>query len=141
MSNIHKVGFTGTQEGMSKGQKDDLRELLIQLFVPGVEFHHGDCIGADTQAASIARELKYKIVAHPPQDTKKQAFHDSDEHRIPMPYLDRNANIVTETHILLAAPRTNVRPKSLRGSGTWWTIVFAEKRGGKVIILPRGEVK
>jgi hypothetical protein len=46
-----KIGFTGTQDGMTDQQKSMLRDLLDG----GTgEFHHGDGIGADSEAHDIA---------------------------------------------------------------------------------------
>lgn len=131
------IGFTGTQKGMSDHQKDMLREMLILLHIPDRAFHHGDCIGADFEAATIAKELGYRVVAHPPVDETKRAYHKSDEVLPEKPFLTRNHNIVMECGIVLATPLRNTRPSSLRGQGTWWTITDAEKQGRMTIVIPR----
>lgn len=129
-----KVGFTGTQVGMSKSQKDSLFEILNHFNV--TEFHHGDCIGADSEADAIARALGSSIVIHPPLDPKKRAFcaKPGDIVRQPQPYLDRNHNIVEAIDFLVAAPRTD--EEELR-SGTWATIRYARKVGKRVEVLRR----
>jgi hypothetical protein len=40
-----KIGFTGTKDGMTDPQKSTLRDLLDG---GSGEFHHGDCVGAET---------------------------------------------------------------------------------------------
>lgn len=125
------VGFTGTQKGMTVKQQQSLMNWLQKL-KPG-EFHHGQCIGADKEADTIACCLNIKRVLHPPTDTKKKAACPAAEETRPAkPYLNRNFDIVMETDTLIAAP------KSLREelrSGTWATIRAAKRYGKKVIIL------
>jgi hypothetical protein len=45
------IGFTGTRQGMTAEQKSALRNLLDG---GAGDFHHGDCIGADSEAHGIA---------------------------------------------------------------------------------------
>lgn len=100
------------------------------------EFHHGDCIGADSQAHDIVARIKpsSEIVIHPPVDPSKRAFRESSRVRTERPYLERNHIIVDETELLIAAPSSI--GEELR-SGTWSTIRYARKVGQPVIILDR----
>lgn len=66
-----KVGFTGTHHGMTLGQQEAFRKLLCELDT--IEFHHGDCIGADVQAHMIAMDYPIRIVVHPPTDPRSLA--------------------------------------------------------------------
>jgi len=129
-----KVGFTGTQHGMSLRQLD----ALIVLLSAGdaTEFHHGDCIGADAQAADLARSLGIPVVVHPPLNPAKRAFtyRPGDQMMMPAPYLERNREIVDATEALVAAPQTD--EEQLR-SGTWSTIRYARQLGRLVSILKR----
>ena len=61
------IGFTGTQQGMTLRQKQQLNEILRDLYDKGNRwFHHGDCIGADAEAHDIATAIGYHILVHPP---------------------------------------------------------------------------
>lgn len=124
------VGFTGTQEGMSDYQKRVLRASL-----EGVrELHHGDCIGADAEADAIARELGITVVIHPPSDPKKRAFcaKPGDVVWEPLPYLERNHDIVDEADVVIGTPKSGV--EVLR-SGTWATIRYARSRGKRTLVI------
>jgi hypothetical protein len=134
-----KIGFTGTQFGMSKNQKKEFEDFLNRNYVSNSEFHHGCCIGADTEAFNIIRKFAFKIIAHPPTNKKKVSPFTilySDEVRDDKEYLDRNHDIVDESNILIAAPKSN--KEELR-SGTWATIRYAIKMKKEVIILNRYE--
>jgi len=50
-----KIGFTGTQQGMTQHQKDMVELILtFHKYTPGIEeVHHGGCIGADEQFHTI----------------------------------------------------------------------------------------
>lgn len=131
-----KIGFTGTQKGMSVLQA----AALIEFLGMGCdEFHHGCCIGADSEAHKIAKEMGIRIVLHPPINQSKQDLTlVGDEVRSPKDYLVRNHDIVDETDAMIAFPKSNV--EELR-SGTWATIRYAAKIGRRIdVILPNGEI-
>lgn len=128
-----KIGFTGTQAGMTQQQTDGVHDLIRRFRT--AEFHHGDCIGADQQAHHEAMTLGCRLVVHPPTNESKRAFCPG-EIRVAKPYLDRNHDIVDETDILIAAPKE--KTEQLR-SGTWATIRYARKLGHSVyIVYPDG---
>ena len=116
-----KIGFTGSRHGMTDIQRVALRSLLDGM---SGEFHHGDCLGADYQAATIAKSMGFRIVSHPPADQTLRAFYPSDEERPPKPYLERNRAIVDETEMLIGTPKEE--DEVLR-SGTWATLRYAKK--------------
>lgn len=125
------VGFTGTQQGMTPRQKEELRELLIAL--NPVAFHHGDCIGADAEAHEIVLSLGIEITIHPPHYSGKRAFCKRAQFVHPTAeYLQRNRDIVDDTSHLIAAPKT--AQEELR-SGTWATVRYARIVGNNVTIL------
>jgi len=103
------------------------------------EFHHGDCVGADAQAHEYARrDLKYKVVLHPPAEITHRAWCDGDKVLKPKPYLARNKDIVLGTDLLVATPKET--DEKLR-SGTWSTIRFARRHKRRlVVILPTGQL-
>ena len=117
-----KVGVTGTREGATEYQLNELRSVLAEL--KGTEFHHGDCKGVDEQAASIAKEMGYKIVCHPPESDYLRAFFVSDEYRLPTGYLKRDRAIVSECDILLVVP---LQMEWQSKGGTWYTHDYAKK--------------
>ena len=149
MSEISIVGFTGSRFGMTPEQNRTFCNKL-ELMGHGVigeyeiladmEFHHGDCRGADEEAHLVASSICRKVVVHPPENPKHRAFC----RRLPFrggamvqvldskPYMDRNRDIVDAVDVLFAAPSG---PERLR-SGTWATVRYARKRDVEVRILP-----
>jgi acetylornithine deacetylase/succinyl-diaminopimelate desuccinylase-like protein len=105
-------------------------------------FHHGDCVGADSEAHDIAAKSGYPIVIHPPSYNSKRAFCEkisTAQVLSPKWYIDRNHDIVDSSEIVLAAPGEST--EQLR-SGTWATIRYAKKKGKPLIIVfPDGSSK
>lgn len=131
-----KIGFTGTQRGMTGDQKHTVVNLLSRR---DGEFHHGDCVGSDAEAHDIANNMPYWLVSHPPVDETKRAFKHANEYREPRPYLVRNKAIVAETERLIATP--GEFKEELR-SGTWSTIRHARRLRRPIwIVFPDGSVK
>jgi len=150
-----KIGFTGTQRGMTQFQKDELKGLILLLKVS--EFVHGDCIGADEQAHQIAYEAGVRVFTiFPSTYYKKRAFcfnegkilnndngqwntvNVNDEKILVrwMPKdtpLNRNHYIVDNVSRMLAAPKEHEH--TLR-SGTWATIRYAWKTKRDITIIP-----
>lgn len=128
--NVIHIGFTGTQRGMTKVQRDRLWELVQhrQFY-----FHHGDCVGADAEADEIVRRATglYGVIMHPCTLADLRAFctprYPHDVVRDPKKPLERDDDIVLESECLIAASKT--RGPVLR-SGTWATIrrAVAERR-------------
>lgn len=133
-----RVGFTGTQEGMSEFQKLQLHKLLSN-FSPA-QFHHGDCVGADEDAHNIAEELDLFIIIHPPINPIKRAFAGQKSKLCTAivlqtkPYIERNHDIVDAVSIMFVAPFTDVEQQR---SGTWATYRYARKQGKEIYILQR----
>ena len=128
-----KIGFTGTRAGMSQNQKE---QFVLKLFELGItEFHHGDCQGADADAHDIVREFfpDVKIIIHPPDKTKTQAFKRGDFSHPKKPYIVRDKDIVNDTEHLIGSP---LGEEVIR-SGTWTTIRHARKTGKPHTILER----
>lgn len=131
-----RLGFTGSRKGMSEWQKRRLR-MFLRHHRP-VEFHHGDCVGADAQAHKMVRELlpECRIVIHPGDMPRLRANCKGDLTFEPFPPLHRNRLIVSATDEMVAAPETD--EEQLR-SGTWFTIREARRTGKRVSVLERAE--
>lgn len=133
--NVH-LGFTGTQMGMTAHQRQTCRQLMTEL--RGTDLHHGDCVGADSDANVIAVSLGLKIHLHVPVNPTKRAFCSGDFFYQPKAYLERNHDLVNATSSLIAAPETT---EERHRSGTWATIRYARAHGKPLyIVWPDGSV-
>lgn len=135
-----KIGFTGTQKGTTGAQLLSFVKLLGGIGGL-VEFHHGDCIGADEEVASIMKYWISQPIIHcwPPLNESKRAFTDFDVEHLAAEYLVRNKSIVDATDALIATP--GEKDEQLR-SGTWSTVRYAVKIGKPVyIIYPDGSIE
>lgn len=145
------IGFTGTQEGMTKRQRREVYKLFKELHDDPDPFglnhknvlHHGDCVGADDEAHTVSEELPepmwYWHHGHPPVEVAKRAWRVFAFEEEPKPYLERNRDIVMACEVLIATPKT--ADEELR-SGTWATVRYARKASKPVIIVnPDGVVK
>lgn len=133
-----KLGFTGTQRGLTDKQRDALAGWVEAFKSQLDEFHHGDCVGADAEAHDIVRLASgsVRIVLHPPTVDAKRAFRAANIYREAKPYLTRNKDIVRETDGIIACPADMT--EQLR-SGTWSTIRFAMRSGKPVrVFYPDG---
>lgn len=141
------VGFTGTRKGLTNPQVITLGAVLSRLLPrlcpprqtreQTIEFHDGDCTGADAQAAAIAALLGYTIITHPPTASGLRAYHPAHETRPAKPYLERDRAIVNTTAVLIGCPDGPARPHS----GTWYTINYArELFCPTVVIMPDGVI-
>jgi hypothetical protein len=127
-----KIGFTGTQAGMSPYQQGKVTEYLQQYANVQNEFHHGDCVGSDAEAAAIAALLGYIIHIHPPINTRRRAWTTGNFIHTPKPYLERNSVIVEHSDVLLATPST---VDEVLRSGTWSTIRYARAKNIPITIF------
>ena len=134
-----RVGFTGTREGMTLLQKQEFIKLIEHL--RPTEFHHGDCVGADVQAAELVMTQFPDIIVHchpPKEDSGLRAHHRSHIFHDPLGYLSRNRQIVDLTDQLIAIPKETEHQS---WGGTWYTVDFAQKRSRpRYIIFPDGVV-
>lgn len=125
-----RLGFTGTRTALTEVQVKELDAIVRYEDGRLVDFHHGDCVGADATAHEHARAGGLFIVVHPPSDPKLRAWCIGNKSRPPAAYHVRNRNIVDQTDWLLAMPRS----REERG-GTWMTINFARERERPVLIV------
>lgn len=132
-----KVGFTGTQEGLTERQQSSLQSYLIEhvwCLSTRSEYHHGDCIGADKAFHEMVWNGFEKVVIHPPTDSRKRAFCQGRNVTVrePKEYLERDDDIAREVDVLIACPKGHA--EELR-SGTWATVRYARKYNKRVIII------
>lgn len=119
------VGFTGTRQGLSARQRQQLSFVLAWLSVASTErptFHHGGAVGADEDAANMAAVLM-DVVVHRPATSRPDAM------------MERNDAIVAAADVLVAAPETD---REVQRSGTWATVRRARRKGIPVVMLSRG---
>lgn len=142
---LNNIGFTGTRGGMTDAQKDAFSRIICGGPAP-TSFHHGDCVGADDEAANIVAQIckdggedrpPIVIVCHPPKDEEHRAFNDKYNVILEAKtHFARNRDIVDACDILIATPREMSRQD--RG-GTWYTIDYAKKKKKRTtIIFPDG---
>jgi hypothetical protein len=134
-----KVAFAATGAKMTDAQKAALTPaLLVQQCT---ELHHGDYVGASSEAHDIAAALNYDIVIHPNRNRLypwKRAFKVSDRVIPEMDYGEQQAKMVEDTDCLIVASAGN----SQWQSGCWLPIQIARKLGKKIAILyPSGKMK
>jgi hypothetical protein len=134
------VGFTGSRTVPTDWQQKRLLELFQFLVGMGAEsFHHGDCTGSDAVSHDLAIRAGFDhIVVHPPNLSHYRAFCDTTPPkgitlREAKPYLTRNRDIVVESAILVATPKSD----EILRSGTWSTVRYARQCDRAIyIILP-----
>lgn len=133
------IGFTGTAQGMTRAQMSTFyHKILRRSGLLIVQFHHGDCVGADEQAHNLVRKENpdIQIVGHPPKNPKQRAWCVCDVLMKEDDYIPRNHNIVDAVEEMVATPKG--MKEELR-SGTWATIRYTKKQGKALwIIWPNG---
>ena len=128
-----KIGITGTREGMTEHQFEMVKQYLSLHYSEGAEFHHGDCVGVDAEAATLAKDIGYKIISHPgPDNDGLRAYVPADESREPQTHFKRNRTIVDACDYLLVVP-LQMEPQS-RG-GTWYTYDYAVKKNKSFFVI------
>ena len=134
-----KVSFTGTRQGMSEWQKQQLDMWAWTNRNKLVQFSHGCCIGADVEAHLIIRKRceNNVFISVFPSTAKTRAEVPADANYIALakPPLERDKDIVDAGHdLLIAAP---LLMKDFSRSGTWATVRYARKKKVPVLILWR----
>lgn len=120
-------------------QKAQLIRVAAALNLPPTQFHHGDCVGADDEAAELAFRLQWEVHGHPPLNESKRAFSPYTHVWYPAKdYHPRNHDIVDATTILIGTP-SDYSPWA--NSGTWATIRYGISQKRIVyVFLPDGEM-
>lgn len=131
---VKNIGITGTRNGLTDFQRSELTSLLKVFREEFEEFHHGDCVGVDVQAAKIAKDHGYSIIGHPPSKTNLRGFFESDVNMAQFGYLERDRNIVNAVDLLIVCPKENDHQDI---GGTWYTHDYAVKKNvNRIIIYP-----
>lgn len=131
------IACTGTSRGLTPGQIEQARVFLTALFQQGFrKFRHGDCIGADSQFARVAKDIGFYLIAHPghppnkPNETKYRAFTDFNDEIMPVKeFIRRDHDMVDGSIFLLAGPYQDYE---VNRSGTWATVRYAQAEGVQV---------
>lgn len=135
------IGFTGTQRGMTSEQAAVFSRLLAEYATPEIHhpeeirFNHGNCIGADEQAAMIAGNMGMWLVAYPGDNPSKQSTITSHHEYAPENNLKRNLQIIEDSDVIFACPG---EPNEVLRSGTWMTVRHARKAGKMLIVIMPG---
>ncbi len=134
------VGFTGARAGMTPAQVRAVDALLGRLAESqgglGLCGLHGDCVGADADFDAICKRRGIAVKIRPADVPGMRAGCDSEAIAEPRPPLVRNREIVADSELLIACPRT--REEVLR-SGVWATIRAMRRRGGAIyLVAPDG---
>lgn len=130
-----RLGFTGTRVGMTREQGLAFQLLIShRRFDPLVEYHHGDCTGADEESHGVIRRTRPRvtIIGHPPLNDKFRAFCDFDLEMSPLDYIERDFAIVDSVDYLVATPRQTFE---VRRSGTWTTMRYAARQKKPVMVI------
>lgn len=140
------IGFTGTREGMNEFQTEQFTQIIAAFAPLGFCFHHGDCIGADADAHAILKSVLkishntcVSIAIHPGHNQYKKsptrAYCEWFSICYPAKqYIARDKDIVTQSDILIAVPKT--QNMTIIRSGTWTTVRYALKQHKGVIVIP-----
>lgn len=132
------VSFTGTRHGVTPRQYTQLLRWLDRLGATAIR--HGNCIGADATADTLAVDFGLWTYVHPSDQPLTYALSLATLRRRvrttvypEAPPLTRNRDIVTGGDgVLIAVTRRDVEEQR---SGTWATIRFARARHYRVIRL------
>ena len=116
---------------MSRAQASQLQYILAlirhadKVVARDTIFVDGDCPegGADQEARGLAAELGCVVRPRPPAGRSAALM------------LRRDREIVAESHVMIAAPRTD--REELR-SGTWATVRYARQALKPIVMLSRG---
>lgn len=136
---IKSVCFTGTRNGLTQAQGDELANLLLILH-PQI-CRHGDCIGADKTFHSLVRALipGAGIIVYPSNIPGLRANCQGDVVLKPSEPLERNHRMVESSEYVIACPAE--RMEVLR-SGTWATIRYAKKLDKPMtVVYPDGYIE
>lgn len=138
---VLSIGFTGTRMGMTDFQRFTC-EQVVRVWCSVLEgqgwpisvFHFGAAEGADQEAYTRFRGVNnLRVINHPASGNIRPTKCWSTVP--PKPPLDRNKDIVSQSHLLVATPLTD---EQFTRSGTWATVRYAVSCGKPVLLLKIG---
>lgn len=135
------VGMTGTRNKITIEQASKFIEYLKKLkdFYT-VEFHSGDCVGADDICHKFAKEMGMKTVIHPPEKDDLRAFGTADVVLSVKSYFARNRAIVDASEMMFVIMKDFDLDAST--GGTIYTYNYAMKKNKPtIVIFPDGTMK
>jgi hypothetical protein len=142
---MRRIGVTATRKGLSVVQVEIVSRWLSMSMEEArgagtiISIAHGDCIGGDATIDARAQYVGAYRIVHPGPG-EYRAYCLADEIAEPKPFLDRDRDIVEETEELWAFP--GGMSEQQRGSGTWYTVHYAQKHNTPVtIVWPNGTVE
>jgi hypothetical protein len=141
MQEFH-IGFTGTREGMTESQKQQLLlEITKVLQTKPIFAHHGVCKGADGEFHEICLQLYVLIYGHPSNLPNTQAKCENFYVLLPAKDpLERNKDIIDPSSIVFVCPKSE--KEEFRGSGTWAAYRYAKKLNKKIVVIyPDGNIQ
>lgn len=140
------VGFTGTLFGMTPEQLVSvmrefgrINESKLINHHRHIVLHHGDAVGADSDAHTLGRMMGWEIHKHPALDMGDKSAHNVpfDFFSDPRPPLSRNRDIVRASSMIVAASGWD---HEVLRSGEWATIRYAESyRIPVTVFAPNGK--
>lgn len=132
-----KLAVTATRAGLTKEQKETVRELLKEIKPTSAV--NGDAVGGDSELFTIFCEYGVEPELYPSNLNKTRAFRKAKViHPVDKP-LNRNCTMVDLCDLLLGFPRLF---EEERRSGTWHAIRYAKKKNKPLIIVwPDGSME
>jgi hypothetical protein len=134
------LGFTGTRQSLTDVQHRELARAFKVISHFDI-FHHGDCVGADTEAHYLVENMGKEIWIHPSTLVKYTANNTTYRGKrfAARDPLERNQQIVNWITLLIACPSS--KAEAVR-SGTWTTVRYARKKGIAILVIyPDGMMK
>lgn len=140
---MQNIGITGTRNGMTQNQKEvfiDVLEHVIFLYPEIEQFHHGQCIGVDVEAAVICEDyFDLRIVSHPPIKNNLIGICTNHIVKPAAGYFERNRDIVLDSDLMFVIPFTEEKQDK---GGTWYTFNYSLKLNKPtILILPSGKIE
>ena len=129
-----RVGFVGTGKHLTNEQLVEVHMLLGDLQSGGAtQATHGMNPGADEQFHDQAKGFGYFTIRG---EVKQSAKCECDLVMPVKPFLDRNANIVQESDVVIVTPKeSEERTTDVGWSSTWMTVQYARKAKKPLVIL------